>query len=933
MRYISYLPLLYLLFTLPLLFVSNSTLAQEGAIAAQSPNESAIVKYVNIGVLAYRPKPQVKALWQPMIDYLNQTLQDTIFTIIPYTNSELDRAVAQNDVDFVFVQPSHYIRLTYEYGLSSPLATLITLQNSQAVDLFGGVIFVSSDRDDINSLDQLRGKVIASPDINGLGGYQMQIYEMQLSGVQQREFSVIFTGQPQDRVVDAVLAGKADAGFIRTGVIESLVDAGRLRRDSIKVLNVNYSRPDFPFIASTRYYPEWPFAALNHVDHKLAHRVASALLTLPHGGELAKKMSIYGFTIPGDYRNIDELLRSLRMPPFDKVPDFTILDIWHNWKGVISLILLAIAALLITLVIYLIHRNQNLIKTQDELRKSLDENIKLRLAVDQSPESIVICDTDANIIYANNSFIIHSGHSANSLIGQQASSFCITEFDPELHPEIWQTLRQGESWQGEISNQYEDGSVHIEDAIITPVRDSEWKTIAYVTIKQDITARKQIENHVHQLAFYDPLTSLGNRALLQEEITQRLNSNDLNPPHLLILINIDRFKLINEVHGHRFGDELLISFSRRIQALLPLDSNSMAARISADEFAVIITCQPNDGEDNQQAILALARCIGDTVAEPFSINAKSITISISLGLTTFPEAEDKQPLEVIQRAVTALNFARKSGGNQSVLYDPKMHKEIADRFFLESELRNAVRHHQLMLYLQPQYNQYGHLHGAEVLLRWNHPQRGMVPPSIFIPLAEESDLIIELSEYLFVEAIAILKRLQDNGKKIHLSINVSPRHCYQNNLVDWLGDLIQRSGVDATWLTLEITEGLFIKNIAEVTRRMEALTRIGIKFSIDDFGTGYSSLTYLKQLPIHEIKIDKSFIQEAYTNSSDAVLVEAILAVADHMSLSVVAEGVETKEQSDYLKQHGKVIEQGYLHGKPLPAEQWVSSWIEENQS
>ena len=883
---------------------------------------------VTVGILAFRPKPDVAVRWQPLIDYFNAEIPSAHFVMMLYTNQEMDRAVANNELDFIFAQPSHYVRLTYTHSLSSPLATLVNKQDQHPSDVFAGVILTRSDRDDISELTDLRGKTIAAPDTQGLGGFQMQAYELLQAGIGMKDFRVLVTDQPQDRVIAAVLDGSADAGFVRSGLIEAMAGAGKLDLQQLKLLNPNISRADFPFAASTRFYPEWPFAAMALVKHDLARQVAAALLAIPHGGELAASMRIHGFTIPGDYRNIDQLLRTLRMSPFDQAPFFTLLDVWENWKSLIISALFLLGTLLLLAVFYLLYRNRQLVHIQRELQGHIAENQKLKLAVEQSPVSIAITDLQSRVIYINRAFTQNTGYRPEEILGKKMNIFKSDNTMPELFQQLWTRLVEGQSWHGEMMSVYKDGQEHDEELIISPIKNAAGNTFAYLTIKQDITERKQAEAHIHQLAYYDPLTGLANRALLTEKLAERIQQyQQYQESNLLLLVNIDRFKLINDARGHAFGDELLHALGQRLHSLMK-DMGALVARISADEYAILVSGAAVTASPDVSKIMSLANTVHQCVAQPFNITEELLTISVSLGMVTFPEADDACTDEILQRADTALHHARSAGGNQSALFEPSMRDEISDRFLLDKELRDAIRNETLELHLQPQFDAAGKLYGAEALVRWLHPTRGLVPPSQFIPLAENSDLIIELSEYVFRKSFQLLAESQRQGHPLHIAINVSPRHCRKSNLVEWILALTKETGVDLNYLTLEITEGLFIGNLEEVSQRMTALHAMGIRFAIDDFGTGYSSLAYLKRLPIHELKIDKSFIQDAPHNTNAAALVDAILAVAKHMELVVIAEGVETQEQHDYIKSHDGVIQQGFLLGRPQAGEEWLARWI-----
>ncbi len=882
-------------------------------------------RIARIGILAFRDKDSVLSRWQPLADYLDVQVPDTRFVLEAYTNREMDIAVGTGNIDFVFLQPSHYVRLTYTHGLSSPLATLVNHEGRVAVSHFGGVIFTRADRDDINKVVDLHQRRIATVDTNGLGGFQMQAYELIEAGLAiPGDISLLVTDQPQDRVVQAVLDGKADAGFVRTGLLESLAENGTVDIERIKLIDPR-THAGFPFIASTRLYPEWPFAAMRHVEPDLARQVAAALLALPHSGEIARKMRIAGFTIPGDYRSIDQLLRALRQPPFDQTPTFTLLEVWNRWLPLwLGLIGLVGTVLLLT-VFRLASRNRELLSTQQALQLSHDKVRKLGRAVEQSPESIVITDLDGRIAYVNQSFERNTGYTAGEVLGRNPRFLQSGRTARSVFDDMWDKLRSGRVWHGELINRRKDGSEFIESATLSPIQDEHGEVYSYLAVKQDITERKLAESRIHQLAFYDHLTGLPNRALLRDHLIGLLSASDRVGSHVLMLLNVDRFKLINDARGHRIGDALLRTLGERLRDCVR--DGDLVARMAADEFALLLPALGDGTSEAGNRALEIAQTIHAQVARAQDVDGEQINITVSIGIASFESEGGPEPESVLRCADMALHRAKDGGGNQSAIFEASMGEVVAQSFRIEGDLREALRQGALQLFLQPQLSADGTLYGAEVLLRWPHPTQGLVPPSLFIPIAEQSDLIVSLSEFTPVHSCRILAQCSAEGFALHLSVNLSPRHFRRNTFTDWLKGVLAETGADPTHLTLEVTEGLFIDNLDEIAARMRELSQLGIHFSIDDFGTGYSSLAYLKRLPIRELKIDKTFIQDAPEDPDDAALVETILAVAERLHLTVVAEGVETEAQACFLESRGRIVQQGYLHGRPEPANTWLTRW------
>jgi diguanylate cyclase (GGDEF)-like protein/PAS domain S-box-containing protein len=551
---------------------------------------------------------------------------------------------------------------------------------------------------------------------------------------------------------------------------------------------------------------------------------------------------------------------------------------------------------------------------------------KLSLAVEQSPESIVITDLGGRIEYVNGAFIRNTGYSRQEALGADPKILKSGRTPPETYHALWDTLTQGQVWQGEFINQRKDGSEYIEYAIVSPVRSTDGRITHYLAVKQDISDKKQAEAQIHRLAYFDATTGLPNRTLLMDRLTQMLAvGRRSGHQEALLLLNIDRFKNINDARGHTLGDTLLKALGERLEGLLR--EGDTLARLAADEFALLL---PNLDLQPKQAshhALAVADKIHAALRQPFAIGGEEVTVTATLGITLFPEILDERPDHILRRADNALHRAKDAGGNQTAFFETGMGDSAEQRFRVERALHRAIPAGELRLYFQPQVDAQRKLAGAEALVRWQHPERGLLPPGVFIPVAEESDLIVELGTWVLAEACRLMAQEDMAGCPFRLSVNLSPRHFRQKGFVPWLRDLLSATGADPTHLTLEVTEGLMIDNINDVVAKMSELTALGIHFSLDDFGTGYSSLAYIKRLPIHELKIDKTFVQDAPTDPDDAALVETILAVAQHMHLKVVAEGVETEEQAAFLNARATVIHQGYLYGRPELAETWIARW------
>jgi diguanylate cyclase (GGDEF)-like protein/PAS domain S-box-containing protein len=555
------------------------------------------------------------------------------------------------------------------------------------------------------------------------------------------------------------------------------------------------------------------------------------------------------------------------------------------------------------------------------------ELMRLSQAVEQSPASVVITDLDANIEYVNLTFERISGYTSAEVVGKNPRMLRSGQTPPEVFASMWFTLNSGQPWHGEVINRHKSGRDYVQNMTLAPLRDVDGQITHYLAVQLDVTAQKDAEERAHQLAWFHPLSGLPNRNRMLLDIKDAFTDNTRNGTrYALLLLNLDRFQNINDALGHAAGDELLLQVSMRLSDLMSTDHR--LAHLSADEFAILMHADDGDAETFGTRSLRLAQSLHEAFDTPFRREGgETLSISCCIGIALITQGTVDAPGEVLRRADTALHRAKDVGARQTSMFDVSMEQLISRRFQIETDLRRGLAQNELRLYLQPQVNTQGQMVGAEALLRWQHPEHGLMPPGSFIPIAEESDLITEVGDWVLQAVCKELGALRQEGLRLPLAVNVSPRQFHQADFVQSVQNILHTHNASAEDLVIEITESIVMDQMETVVQKMSHLTSLGVRFALDDFGTGYSSLAYLKRLPIHELKIDRSFVQDAPDDPNDAALVEAILSVAMHLRLKVVAEGVETREQADFLSARGPVIQQGYLHGRPEPAAGLLQRW------
>ena len=1054
------------------------------------PNERADI--LNFAVLTVRPKEESWARWQPLAEYLDREIQERRVMLHVLGRQELAQAVADRTVDVILTQPAQYVRLAQEWGLHAPLATLVESELGIPLTEYGGVIVTRADHPTIHRLRDLRGAKVGGIPV-GLAAYQAPAYELLGIGITAKDYRLVEFDVPLDTIVHAVSEGTIDAGFIRSGVLEQMAREGQIRLEDFRVL-VPDNLPPYPLLLSTRLYPQWGLAAMPWLDTTVARKVAGAVLSLPHGGEVAQAAGVVGFTIPADYGPVEDLMRKLRMPPFDhRVPFDRILTDYRDW--VIAGLMVAIVVLIFgfamavrayrqhcfaraaavrlseyrqlvfelsssfinlplgavpeaiqaalgrigqffqadrsyifrydfaaetltnteewcapgiepqidTLQAYSMvglkvwierHRRGESILVPDvahlpdralrtflqaqnirsvvalpllrgkecigfvgldwvnrRMRYSADEvdllflfnrmllnledrrqlEIRLREAAnvfEHTNEGIMITDAQGFIVDVNRAFSRITGYTREEVLGQDPSFLNSGRHGPEFFAAMHKTLRKAGSWTSEIWNRRKNGELFVELQTINAIYNADGSVHRYVSLFSDITQIKNQQHQLEQLSHYDLLTGLPNRVLLTDRLQQAIAQAKRHGQQLgVVFLDLDHFKAINEKFGHELGDRLLVQLAKRIRTVLRFGDD--LARLGGDEFVVVFL----DLETHAAAELLFERLLA-AVSQPVQLDGCELRVNASIGASFYPQDEEVDADQLIRQADQAMILAKQHGRNRFHLFDSEEDRALRTRIEDIGRIRLALEEQEFVLHYQPKVNmRTGAVIGAEALLRWQHPERGLLYPGEFLPLIDEHELIVHVGHWVLETALRQMTAWRAQGIDLPVSINVAGRQFQDPEWVTKISAALQRYPVPSGYLELEVLESSALEDIGHVSQIIAACSALGVEFALDDFGTGYSSLTYLRRLSARTLKIDQSFVRDMLDDVDDLAILDGIIALAAAFQRESIAEGVETPAHAEILLCLGCEQGQGYAISRPLPAEklpEWIRTWRAE---
>jgi diguanylate cyclase (GGDEF)-like protein/PAS domain S-box-containing protein len=556
-------------------------------------------------------------------------------------------------------------------------------------------------------------------------------------------------------------------------------------------------------------------------------------------------------------------------------------------------------------------------------RKEAEEKLRLSATVlEHIADGVMVIDDKGTIVAVNPAFTQITGYTEGEALGQDRNLTRSGRHDESFHHELWKELVNSGYWRGEIWCLRKNGEQYLEWLTLTAVRDTRGTTTHYVGVFSDITLVKESQEKLDHLAHHDPLTQLPNRLLFNDRLQHAIQRTTRDNEQLaLLFIDLDRFKNVNDTLGHHIGDELLKQVAQALSD--KLREGDTLARLGGDEFIVLL-----ENVDGQYGASLVAEKLVGMFEQPFMVAGHELFVTCSVGISLFPaDASDLNML--IRNADVAMYQAKARGRNGFRFYAPSMTGEGVERLRLETFLRRSIEKEEVFLNYQPQVEiDTGRLIGVEALVRWNHPELGLVPPIRFIPLAEDTGFINQLGKWVLYEACRQMVRWQEAGLEVpKIAVNLSAKQFERGSMVAVVRDILAETGLEPHRLQLEVTESL-IMNTGDALAFINDLHAVGVSLAIDDFGTGYSSLAYLKQMPVQTLKIDRSFIKDISTDVNDEAIAIAIIQLGKSMNLSVIAEGVETDEQAAFLLRHGCNQAQGYFYSRPVMPDDLLQRWL-----
>ncbi|MBF0255890.1 MAG: EAL domain-containing protein [Gammaproteobacteria bacterium] len=562
------------------------------------------------------------------------------------------------------------------------------------------------------------------------------------------------------------------------------------------------------------------------------------------------------------------------------------------------------------------------ISVVEDINQQKQAELELRIAATafETRQAMIITDAEQSILRVNQAFSQTTGYRPDEVIGQTPALLKSGRHETEFYQRMWQELSRDRQWQGEIWNRRKNGEIYPEWLHISAVLDEQGQVCNYIGAFEDISQHKQAEAKIHSLSYFDVLTKLPNRRLFMDRLQQALlSSKRLDQLGAVFFIDLDGFSALNDTQSHDVGDRVLIEIAQRL--VRSVHGDDTVARLGSDEFVVVV----ENLHQNMDSALVQAKELGErllaAIRQPIPINGGEFVITASMGVSLFDGGSDSVA-DLLKRADASMLQVKGTGRDRLHFFDHSMQQALEQRVSLEALLRKAIPE-QLVLHYQLQADIQGRPLGAEVLVRWQDPQQGLISPAAFIPLAEQSGLILPMGQWILRSACRQLQQWQGQAarRQLSLAVNVSPKQFQQADFVDQVAAALDEFGIPPQLLKLEITESLLLDDLDSVMAKMDRIKALGLRLSLDDFGTGFSSLSYLQRLPFDQLKIDQSFLRSLHPGDKDAAIVRTIISLGKNLDMEVIAEGVETQTALDFLAEQGCNSYQGYLLARPMPLE------------
>jgi diguanylate cyclase (GGDEF)-like protein/PAS domain S-box-containing protein len=755
------------------------------------------------------------------------------------------------------------------------------------------------------------------PDKKGFGGWQVHLPEARAAGIDLlRDTREVIEIQNQEKVVEGILAGTADAGFVRSDLIESMAAAGKLDLGALRIVGAR-NTPNFPYAHSTQLYPHWPFARLDHVSDDFTRNLLIALLELTPEHPATRAAGIHGWTLPHNYQSVHDLFLDFRLGPYADLP-VRFSDVMGRYGKTIIGAGATFIALLLAALWRVWYANRALLRSKERLQVAAG-------VFEHAQEGITITDAQGNIIEANDTFLGLTGYARKEVIGRNPRFLSSGKQDKQFYRDLWKTLLEQGFWRGELWNRRKDGGIYVQQTSISAVRTAEGKLTHFIGLSSDISELKESQSRLEHMAYFDALTGLPNRRMLSDRLHQAIALSQRNELLLAVCyLDLDGFKPVNDTWGHAAGDRLLVEAAHRLNE--SVRGGDTVSRLGGDEFVVLL----GNLAHLDECEIALER-LRNALCAPFPLPEGEALLSASIGVTLFP-MDGSDPDTLIRHADQAMYASKQSGRNRYTLFDAVHDRQSEIRRESRDAILQGFERNEFLLHYQPKVSmRTGQVMGVEALIRWQHPERGLLQPADFLPVIDFVGLQAELGLWVLQTSLQQMKEWLAAGLDMVVSVNIAAQQLQLAGFVETLqGVLARYPEVPPPHLELEILETAALDDLTQVSGVIAACHGLGVQFAIDDFGTGYSSLTYLKQLKAGTLKIDQSFVRDMLEDPDDLAIVDGIVGLAVAFRREVIAEGVETLAHGRLLLQLGCDAAQGYGIARPMPAEQlpaWVKAW------